>query len=93
MKLNAAAILAGVLVTVAGGAHSMFESVEVPEMAAAELRARLESPDTVILDMRSSIYLAISDRKIPGAHQVDARRLDQWVDTLPKDKDLVLYCA
>lgn len=49
--------------------------------------------DQYILDVRRSADRDTSPQQIPGAQWHDPGRLDSWIDALPKDRDIVLYCA
>ena len=65
----------------------------VPRISKDELKAKLGSSDIVLLDVRSKTDWEKSDEKIPGAVRMDPQTVDVWAGTLPKDKEIVLYCA
>lgn len=46
-----------------------------------------------ILDVRRTNDLAASTEKLPHANWRDPDKLDEWVDKLPSDQDIVLYCV
>lgn len=56
--------------------------------AAINARSRL-----AILDVRRQNDLDSDSKKIPGAVWYDAARIAEWGGELPKDKDVVVYCA
>ncbi len=63
-------------------------------MSVDELRALLrDGADPVILDVRSLDGAALDPRRIPGAVPVDLRELDALAATLPRDREIVVYCA
>ena len=66
---------------------------DVPRVSKDELKAKLGSPDLVLLDVRSENDWGKSSEKIPGAARMDPEAVDSWSGTLPKDKEIVLYCA
>ena len=66
---------------------------DVPRVSKDELKAKLGSPDLVLLDVRSENDWGKSGEKIPGAARMDPGTVDTWSGTLPKDKEIVLYCA
>lgn len=68
-------------------------SNDVPRISKNELRAKLGSSDFVLLDVRSEGDWEMSDEKITGAVRMDPQNVDAWAGTLPKDKEIVLYCA
>jgi len=67
--------------------------VQVPWMTKEELKARLESPDWIILDVRKKPDWNTSSRKIPGAIHDDYVGVKEWAGKYPRDKTLVLCCA
>jgi hypothetical protein len=72
---------------------SMSAAKDVPIMTKAELKAQLDSPDVMILDVRKGKDWKSSEFKIKGANRADPKELDKWAETYPKDKTFVLYCA
>ena len=68
-------------------------AAETPRMSKEELKAMLDSPDLIILDVRVGKDWKASEYKIKGAVRVDARDFGSWANKFPKDKTLVLYCA
>ncbi len=68
-------------------------SDQVPRMKTEDLKARLGSPDTIVLDIRNEWTWNSSTMKIAGAIREDPREFSRWYDKFPKDKTLVLYCT
>ena len=66
---------------------------DVPRISKDELKSKLGSPDVVLLDVRAKHDWERSDEKITGAIRMDPQTVDNWADTLPKDKEIILYCA
>jgi len=46
-----------------------------------------------ILDVRRVDDLAASSEQLAGANWKDPAKLADWADSLPKDRDIVLYCV
>lgn len=65
----------------------------VAKMTKEELRARLDSPDVVIVDVRLGRDWKASEEKIKGAIRVDPAKVESIAAKYPKEKTLVLYCA
>ena len=65
----------------------------VAKMTKEELRAKLDSPDVVIVDMRLGKDWKASEEKIKGAIRVDPAEVERVAATYPKEQTLVLYCA
>ena len=66
---------------------------DAPRMEMEELKARLGSPDLILIDVRYGKDWSESDRKIVGAVREDPQEFDAWSGKYPKTKTLVLYCA
>jgi 3-mercaptopyruvate sulfurtransferase SseA len=65
----------------------------VAKMTKEELRAKLDSPDVVIVDMRLGKDWKASEEKIKGAIRMDPEAVESLAAQYPQDKTLVLYCA
>jgi hypothetical protein len=73
-----------------GCATTPLESQDIPRMTTAELRANLDNPQVVILDVRTPRDWNRSPTKIKGAVRVDSN----WTtETYPRDSLVVLYCT
>ena len=64
-----------------------------PLMEPEQLKAKLDQPEIVILDVRIVSDWRKSDRKISGATRVDPHDVSSWSDKFPKDSLVVVYCA
>lgn len=84
-----------VLIALTGCSHLKPGEVgSVQRITKEELRARLENPDTIIVDVRTQRDWEKSDKKIPGAvWQNPSTDALAWVDAYDRGKSLVLYCA
>lgn len=58
-----------------------------------KVKARLGSPDLLVVDVRRAVDWERSDFKIKGAVREDPRRINEWFSKYPKDKTIVFYCA
>jgi rhodanese-related sulfurtransferase len=65
----------------------------VPSVSKDYLKAQLGSPALVLIDVRAKNDWEKSNEKIIGAIRMDPETVDTWSETLPKDKEIVLYCA
>jgi len=68
-------------------------SQEVSKMAKDELKAMIDNPDLVILDVRSGRDWKSSESKIKNAVREEADKVATWAKKYDKDKIYVLYCA
>lgn len=66
---------------------------DVPLMTTDELKAMLDDPNLLVLDVRRGKDWKSSEFKIKGATYAKPEAYDAWADTYPKTKKVVLYCA
>ena len=76
-----------------GGLATFARSADVPRMKKDELKAMLDNPDFVILDVRAQSDWKGDDSKIKGAIREDPESVKSWAEKYSKDKTFVLYCA
>jgi hypothetical protein len=75
------------------GHKTILLSADAPRMTKEELKAILDSPDLIILDVRGGRDWAESNSKIKGAIREEPNDVESWAKKYPKDKTLILYCA
>jgi Fe-Mn family superoxide dismutase len=66
---------------------------EVPTVTVGELRRVIDQGEVFVLDVRHQEDFDAWPDMLPGAVHRDARRLDEWVGDLPKDREIVVHCA
>jgi rhodanese-related sulfurtransferase len=76
-----------------GGCTTLAKSTDAPRITKEELKAKLDGPDFVIIDVRYGPDWTGSDLKIKAAVREDPETVDSWANKYPKDKTLVFYCA
>jgi rhodanese-related sulfurtransferase len=54
---------------------------------------KIELAGKFVLDVRRAADRDASTEQIPGANWKDPEKLAGWVDSLPRDRDIVLYCV
>ena len=47
----------------------------------------------MVLDVRRKADIDASTDAVPSAFWKDPEQIDQWIDALPKDRDVVIYCV
>jgi rhodanese-related sulfurtransferase len=92
MKRDRLIILLFFLITLLG-CKALVLSAEVPRMTQEELKAMLDKPDLIIIDVRARSDWAGSDLKVKGAIREDPGNVESWANKYSKEKTLVLYCA
>jgi hypothetical protein len=66
---------------------------EIERIEKEELNAKLCSANIILLDVRTGEVWEKSKIKIKCSRRVDPYDVDSWVATIPKDKQIVLYCC
>jgi membrane protein DedA with SNARE-associated domain/rhodanese-related sulfurtransferase len=68
----------------------------VPRVSASEIARRFYSDlhsDMVVFDVRSHGYYSNKASRIKGSNRLEPNTLPQQIESLPKDKEIVLYCT
>jgi len=92
MKKLALITAFGILITLTGCAKIQSPQ-NVPRISKDSLKAELGSPGMVLIDVRTENDWEASSEKIAGAIRKDPETFDSWASALPKDKEIILYCA
>lgn len=72
----------------------ILRELNIPKISTDDLRRMLDNnEDIMIVDLRSPLDIAVSPYAIPGAVQISLDELKQRLHQIPKDKEIVLYCA
>ncbi len=66
---------------------------DAPRINKDDLKAKLGTAGIVLIDVRTAGDWDKSSEKITGAVRMDPKTVDTWAATLPKEKEIVLYCA
>jgi rhodanese-related sulfurtransferase len=74
--------------------QKVFRTLAMARITPDELYRQMDAGhDPVILDVRSRPRQALDFRRIPGAIAVDMAALGEEIARLPRDRDIVVYCA
>ena len=65
---------------------------DVPKVTTEELKAMLDNPDLILIDVRIERDWKASTQKIRGAVWEDFMDVETWSKKYPRDKTIVLYC-
>jgi hypothetical protein len=68
------------------GCTTVQRTQDVPRIPKDQLKAKLGSPDMVLIDVRTESDWQKSDEKITGAIRMDPETVDVWASTLPKTR-------
>jgi len=67
-------------------------ATEVPSMSVGQARRAIEGGEILVLDVCWDEDLARSPDMLPMAVHHDARRIAEWADGVPKDREVLVYC-
>jgi len=68
--------------------------LRVARITVDELKEKLDSGEPLaIVDLRHSMDFETDPETIPGAFRLDAKELEQKGNSLPHDRDIILYCT
>ncbi len=68
--------------------------LRIARITVDELKEKLDSGEPLaIVDLRHSMDFEADPETIPGAYRVDAKELEQKGNSLPHDRDIILYCT
>lgn len=74
--------------------QKFLRDLRIARITAEELKTKLDArEDMVIVDLRHSLDFEADPETIPGAFRIDAKELEEKSDTLPRDRELILYCT
>jgi len=68
----------------------------VPRVPVSDVEARLKlegTPDVIIADVRSHGYYDRGEQRVLGSIRIEPNNLDAFIETLPKDTPIYLYCT
>jgi rhodanese-related sulfurtransferase len=65
----------------------------VPRITTEALRQQLNSPDMVIIDVRTPHDWQVSATKIKGSVREDASTVAAWIAKYSPNKTLIFYCT
>lgn len=68
--------------------------LRIARITPEELKLKLDArEEVVIVDLRHHIDFEAAPETIPGAFHMDARELEEKNDSLPRDREIVLFCT
>jgi rhodanese-related sulfurtransferase len=68
--------------------------LDMARINVTELRERMQGDSLpVIVDVRSPTSVGLERRRIPGALQVPVQEVERQARSLPRDREIILYCT
>jgi rhodanese-related sulfurtransferase len=76
------------------GRHRLNRFVRRVSVSDVEARLKMEgAPDIIIADVRSHGYYDQGELRVQGSIRIEPNNLESFIDTLPKDTPIYLYCT
>lgn len=71
-----------------------YAALEVARIGVEELHTRLTGADPpIVVDVRTTTAQGLDERRIPGAMHVPLLEVERHVAELPREREIVFYCA
>lgn len=68
--------------------------LRISRITAEELKAKIDAgEEIVIVDLRHSLDFEADPETIPGAFRIEAKELEEKTGSLPRDREVILYCT
>jgi membrane protein DedA with SNARE-associated domain/rhodanese-related sulfurtransferase len=68
--------------------------LKIARITPEELKEKMDNgEDVLIVDLRHELDFAANPETIPGALHVDAAELEEASEVIPRDREIVLFCA
>jgi membrane protein DedA with SNARE-associated domain len=76
------------------GRRKFLRGLRISRITVDELKQKIDQKeDLAIVDLRHSLDFEADPETIPGAFRMDARDLQEKENSLPMDRDIILYCT
>jgi len=88
------AVVVGYVAYKFGARQKFLRELRIARITPEELKALLDAGEPVaIVDLRHHVDFEADPETIPGAFRMDARELEQKDESLPRDREVILYCT
>jgi membrane protein DedA with SNARE-associated domain/rhodanese-related sulfurtransferase len=69
-------------------------NLKIARISPEELKRKMDAgEDVIIVDLRHALDFAAQPESIPGALHMDAAELEEAYEVIPRDREIVLFCA
>ena len=74
--------------------QKFLRKLKIARITPEELKEKIDAgEDILVVDLRHSLDFDANPETIPGALHVDAAELEEAADVIPRDREIVLFCA
>ena len=74
--------------------QKFLRKLRIARITPEELKEKIDAgEDVLVVDLRHALDFDANPQTIPGALHVDAAELEEAADVIPRDREIVLFCA
>jgi membrane protein DedA with SNARE-associated domain/rhodanese-related sulfurtransferase len=74
--------------------EKFLNKLKIARISPEELKEKLDAgEDVLVVDLRHTLDFEANPETIPGALHVDAAELEEAYEVIPRDREIVLFCA
>lgn len=74
--------------------HRLLKQFAASRLEPEELKRQIDAGEAIyIMDLRHHMELADDPHTLPGAHHVHVDALREWIEQVPRDRDVVVFCS
>ncbi|MBZ5644663.1 MAG: VTT domain-containing protein [Acidobacteriia bacterium] len=74
--------------------RKFLKNLRIARITPEELKGKIDSgEDVIIVDLRHALEFESQPETIPGALHMDAAELEEASEAIPRDREIVLFCA
>jgi rhodanese-related sulfurtransferase len=74
--------------------QKFLRNLRIARITPEELKSKIDAgEDIIIVDLRHALDFANQPETIPGALHMDAAELEEANEVIPRDREIVLFCA
>jgi membrane protein DedA with SNARE-associated domain/rhodanese-related sulfurtransferase len=74
--------------------QKFLQKLRVARITPEELKGKIDAgEDVLVVDLRHSLDFDANPETIPGALHIDAAELEEAYEVIPRDREIVLFCA
>jgi rhodanese-related sulfurtransferase len=89
-----AAAFAGYILWKYYNRQKFLSDLKIARITPEELKEKMDAgEDIIVVDLRHSLDFDANPETIPGALHVDAAELEEAYEVIPRDREIVLFCA
>ena len=74
--------------------QKFLSNLKIARITPEELKSKIDAgEDVIILDLRHALDFEAQPETIPGALHMDAAELEEAYEVIPRDREIILFCA